>query len=71
MSIQNRWEQKFIWLEHCISALSLKKNANKAQIGFKDHFYRNVFVRKMDELNTCMRDMYPSRLQIKFIAAFT
>lgn len=49
MSIQNSWEQKYICLEHCISALSLKKkNANEAQIGFKDHFYRNVFMRKME-----------------------
>lgn len=70
MSIQNSWE-KYNCLEHCKSALTFKKNGNEEQIGFKDHFYKNVFMRKMEELNACRWDMYPSGLQIKFIAAFT
>lgn len=70
MSIQNSWEQKYISLEHCISALSLKK-CQWGTIDFRDHFYRNLFTRKMEEINTSMQATYAGGLEIKFIADFT
>lgn len=55
MSIQNSWEHKY--LPGTLHLCFVFKKTNEEEIDFKDHIYRTVFMRKMEELNTCVWDI--------------